>query len=159
MGIGLAAVLAVGGWSAYRTQAAPAGAAFPSAAAHVNGIFARRIVEKLGLSDDQVVALKKVRNAEKDTVIAKLSELHQARKQLRSTIQSEKYDEAAVRSASRKVAAVESDLAVERAKIYAKVAPVLTDAQRAKIRDFEASADQNVEWLLKNIGSHPALND
>src|SRR5436190_702380 len=96
--VGLAALLGAGGFFAVQSQAA-SGAAF----GHAKGVIAQRVVEKLGLSDDQIAQIKKVRDSEKDTVLAKLQDLNQARVGLRGVIQSGG-NEAAVRSAHAKVA-------------------------------------------------------
>jgi Spy/CpxP family protein refolding chaperone len=153
--IGLAALLGAGGLCVYQMEAAKPGG---PGGAQFKGLFAQRIAEKLGLDDEQVAKIKKVRNDEKDYVLSKLTELHKARVELRTTIQSGG-NEKAVRAAHAKVAAVEADLAVERAKVYAKISPILTSEQMAKVQDFQRRKDENVEWFLKNIGSHPALND
>jgi Spy/CpxP family protein refolding chaperone len=155
LAVGLAALLGAGGLFVYQLEAAK-----PTAVggAQFKGLLAQRIAEKLGLNDEQVAKIKKVRGEEKDYVISKLTELHQARVELRKTIQSGG-GEKAVRGAHAKVAAVEADLAVERAKVYAKISPILTSEQLAKVQDFQRRKDENVEWFLKNIGSHPALND
>jgi len=43
-------------------------------------------------------------------------------------------------------------LAVERMKIYGKIAPILTDEQRQKIADFEQRADILVANVLARVG-------
>jgi Spy/CpxP family protein refolding chaperone len=153
-----AVLLAVGGGFVYELQAAKTGAL---GSGRFHGLIAQRIAEKLGLNDGQIVEIKKVRNEEKAYVLAKLSDLHKARVDMRNVIQQQtgKVDEKAVRAAHAKVAAVEADLAVERAKIYAKISPILTPEQRDKVTEFQKRKDENVDWFLKNIGSHPALND
>jgi Spy/CpxP family protein refolding chaperone len=153
--MGIAILLLAGGVS----YAAKAGALREG---KFQGLIAQRIAEKLGLSDDQITHIKKVRDEEKGYVLTKLSDLHKARVDMRGVIQSQtsgKVDEKAVRAAHAKVAAVEADLAVERAKIYAKISPVLTPEQLDKVREFQQRRDENVGWFLKNIGTHPALND
>lgn len=150
------AVLLLAGGTLYGAKAGALGGG------KFRGLIAQRIAEKLGLSEDQVAHIKKVRDEEKGYVLAKLGALHKARVDMRGVIQSQtsgKVDEKAVRAAHAKVAAIEADLAVERAKIYARISPVLTPEQLDKVRDFQQRRDENVDWFLKNIGSHPALND
>ena len=156
--IGLAVLLMAGGVFVYESQAAKTGAL---GSGRFHDLIAQRIAEKLGLSDDQISQIKKVRNEEKAYVLGRLSDLHKARVEMRGVIQqsSGKVDEKAVRAAHAKVAAVESDLAVERAKIYAKISPILMPEQLDKVKEFQNRKDENVDWFLKNIGSHPALND
>jgi Spy/CpxP family protein refolding chaperone len=128
----VAAVLfAAGGLCVYQAYAAKSGG-MGSGGGSFRGLLGQRIAEKLNLTEDQIGQIKKVRNEEKDYVLAKLSELHKARIEMRGVIQQQtggKVDEKAVRAAHAKVAAVEADLAVERAKVYAKISPVLTQEQ------------------------------
>lgn len=154
-------LLAGGGIFVAQSHAAKAGSLSSGGGSGFHGMLAQRIAEKLNLNDDQITEIKKVRNQEKDYVLAKLSDLHKARMDMRGVIQQSngKVDEKAVRAASAKVAAVEADLAVERAKIYAKISPILTPEQHGKVMDFQKRADENIDWFLKNVGTHPALND
>jgi Spy/CpxP family protein refolding chaperone len=96
----------------------------------------RRIAEKLNLTDDQKSQIKTILSGEKDTLKNLLGSLHDARKNLRAAIQAGDANETSVRAASAKVASAEADLAVERMKLYGKIAPVLTDEQRQQISDF-----------------------
>ena len=157
--IAAAVLLMAGGAFVYESQAAKTGAL---GSGRFHGLIAQRIAEKLDLNEDQVAQIKKVRNEEKDVVLSKLSDLHQARVEMRGVIQQSsngKVDERAVRAVSAKVAAIESDLAVERAKVYAKISPILTKEQHDKVTEFQKRIDDNIDWFLKNVGSHPALND
>jgi Spy/CpxP family protein refolding chaperone len=61
-------------------------------------------------------------------------------------------NEAAVRAASAKVASVEADWAVERMKLYGKIAPILTDQQRRKIAGFERRADNFAGGAIARLG-------
>jgi Spy/CpxP family protein refolding chaperone len=47
---------------------------------------------------------------------------------------------------------VGADLAVERMKLYSKIKPVLTDAQRAKISELEQNFDGTADSLMARIG-------
>jgi hypothetical protein len=46
---------------------------------------------------------------------------------------------------------VEADLAVERMKLYGKIAPILTDQQRRKIADFEQRFDNVVGGAIARM--------
>lgn len=96
-----------------------------------------RLAEKLQLSEDQKDQIKAILKSDKDTLKPMIQNLAAARKELRTTIQADNTTEAAVRAASAKVAAVEADLAVERMKLYAKIAPILTDAQKQELANFD----------------------
>jgi|SRR5579862_5358822 len=124
----------------------------PSLAADANapahGRFFQRIGERLNLTDDQKAQIKTILRGEKDTLKPLVQQLHAARVNLRAAIQAGDANETAVRAASAKVAAVEADLAVERMKIFAKIAPILTDAQRQQLSEFEQSADNFVDRAI-----------
>jgi periplasmic protein CpxP/Spy len=102
-----------------------------------HGHVLRRIAEKLNLTDSQKSQIKAVWAGEKDTLKSLSGRLRDARKNLRAAIHANDANEADVRAASAKVAGVEADLAVERMKLYGKIAPILTDEQRRKIAGFE----------------------
>src|SRR3989344_3104652 len=95
--IGLAVLLMAGGAFVYESQAAKTGALGPG---RFHGLIAQRIAEKLGLNEDQIAQIKKVRNEEKAYVLGRLSDLHKARVEMRGVIQqsSGKVDEKAVRA-------------------------------------------------------------
>jgi periplasmic protein CpxP/Spy len=121
----------------------------------LRGHFFQRIAERLNLTDDQKAQIKTALSGEKEVLVPLLGKLHEARKNLRATIQSAAADETAVRAASAKVAAVEGDLAVERMKIFGKIAPVLTDEQRRQISEFEQRADDFADSFIARAGQEP----
>jgi periplasmic protein CpxP/Spy len=144
----LAAALAAGGFVVTKTFAAE-----DSATAPARGHFLQRIADKLNLTADQRTQIKAILVADKDTLAPLLSTLHDARKNLRSAIRASDANEASVRAASAKVAAAEADLAVERMKLYGKIAPILTDAQRQQLADLQQRADEFVDNAIASIGS------
>jgi Spy/CpxP family protein refolding chaperone len=113
----------------------------------------QRLGDKLNLTADQRTQIKAVLVADKDTLAPLLSSLHEARVGLRTSIRAGDATEASVRAASAKVAAAEADLAVERMKLYAKIAPILTDAQRQQLAELEQRADEFVDNVITRIGS------
>jgi Spy/CpxP family protein refolding chaperone len=116
------------------------------------GQILQRIAEKLNLTEDQKSQIKTILRDDKDALTTLLGQLHEARKNLRATIQAADTNEASVRAASAKVAGVEADFAVERMKLYGKIAPVLTDEQRQKISEFTQRADDFADGVIARIG-------
>jgi Spy/CpxP family protein refolding chaperone len=116
-----------------------------------HGQILQRIAKKLNLTDDQKSQIKAVWGGERDTLKSLFGQLHDARKNLRAAIHAGNADETAVRAASAKVAGVEADLAVERMKLYGKIAPILTDEQRRKIADFEQRFDNVVGGAIARM--------
>ena len=127
-------------------------AADNSASPPVHGKLLERIAKKLNLTDDQRTQIKAVLKADRDTLATLLGQLHEARKNLRVAIHAGDANETAVRAASAKVASAEADLAVERMKLYVKIAPILTDAQRRQISEFEQRVDSLADNAIARIG-------
>jgi Spy/CpxP family protein refolding chaperone len=144
----LVAAIAAGGFIAIKTIAAD-----NPATTATRGHFLQRIADKLNLTADQRTQIKAVIVGEKDTLAPLLSTLHDARKNLRNAIRAGDASEATVRTASAKVAAAEADLAVERMKLYGKIAPILTDAQRQQLAGLQQHADEFVDNVIARIGS------
>ncbi|MBA4149159.1 MAG: periplasmic heavy metal sensor [Verrucomicrobia bacterium] len=112
----------------------------------------QRIMSELDLSAEQIEKIKGELRAEKENVAPLLGQLHEARKGLRETIQTEGDDEKAIRAAHTKVAAVEADLAVQHAKIRGKIVPHLTEEQLQKMNVIEAKLDEMAINAIRNFG-------
>lgn len=145
----VAGAILVGGLTATKLFAADNSS---PAATPLRGQILQRIAEKLNLTDDQKSQIKTILSGEKDTLKNLLGQLHDARKNLRAAIQAGDANETSVRNASAKVAGVEADLAVERMKLYGKIAPVLTDEQRRQISDLTQRADDFADSAIARIG-------
>jgi Spy/CpxP family protein refolding chaperone len=143
--ITLAAVLNLGGLLTTTSLGA-------DTAAPAHGRFLQRIAQRLNLTDDQKAQIKAVFRAEKSTVINLRTQLLAVRENLRATIQAPDTNETAVRAASAQVAVVEANLAVERMKIFAKIAPILTDEQRQQLSDLEQRVDAFRESAINRMG-------
>lgn len=144
--ITLAAALAVGGFIC------TAKAIDRPGPGRFRGGILQRAAEKLELTEAQKTQIKSELLAEKDNLKQLLGRLHDARKDLREAIRANSATEASVRAASAKVATVQADLAVERLKLHGKIAPILTEEQKAKIAEFEARVDEFVTDALERIG-------
>jgi Spy/CpxP family protein refolding chaperone len=113
----------------------------------------QRLAEKLDLTEAQRTQIHNLIAGEKAVLQPLLNRLHAARKDLRETIHADQANESSVRAAAAKVAAVEADLAVERRKLYGKIAPVLTDEQRQKLAELEQRADEFIDRLISGLGA------
>lgn len=144
----LAAAVLAGGLIATKTLAAGSTESAP-----FRGNFFQRIAEKLNLTVDQKSQIKSILAGEKDPLKPLLAALHDARKNLRAAIRASDASEASVRAASATVASAEADLAVERLKLYGKIAPILTEEQRQKIAGFEQRVDEFVDAAIDWFGA------
>ena len=127
-----AALIAAGGWTQTLAQDTNATGLGPP-----SGRLLQHIARRLNLTDDQQAQIKSILGADRDTLSGLMGRMQEARHSLRASIQAPDATEASVRAASARVAAVEADFAVERMKLYAKIAPVLTDPQRRRLADLE----------------------
>jgi Spy/CpxP family protein refolding chaperone len=116
------------------------------------GEVAERVKEKLGLTDEQVKKIKSEVASEKSDISDVAHRLHTARTELRETIQKPDATENEIRGASAKVAAVEADAAVLRAKLHKKISPVLTSEQQGKIKKAQKHVGQLVDRIIDRIG-------
>lgn len=121
-----------------------------------HGKIFERIANELNLTPDQRSQIRSILADEKGNLQPLLSQLHATRVNLRDSIRASDASEASVRTASARVAAAEADLAVERMKLYGKISPILTDAQRQKIAAFEERGDDRVDQAIAHIGEGPA---
>jgi Spy/CpxP family protein refolding chaperone len=118
-----------------------------------HGRFFQRIADRLNLTTDQRQQIKSILVSDHDTLQSLLGRLHAARIDLRAAIRATDASESSVRAASAKVAGAEADLAVERMKLYGRIAPILTDEQRQKITLLEETADAFVDNAIAQIGA------
>jgi len=97
------------------------------------------MADRLGLSDAQKAQLKAIAATHRDECKALRDRAASARSALMQAIMLDPVSDAAVQQASAGVAAVESDLAVASAHARAEMFQVLTDDQKASVKQLLAS--------------------
>ena len=112
------------------------------------GRILKSVADQLDLTTDQRSQIRGIIAGEKDNLKPMVQQLHDARVNLRTVIQTDGATEAEVRTASAQVASVEADLAVERLKLFGKISPILTAEQRAKLTELEQNFDSLVDNLI-----------
>lgn len=117
-------------------------------------IVVQRVKEKLGITDEQVAKIKDAVTSEKDSIVELLGRLHTARTELRNAVQKPDATENEIRGAAARVAAVEADAAVLRAKLHKKIAPVLTPEQQEKLKAMQSNVGRFVDHLIDRVGEH-----
>jgi len=122
-------------------------------AGHRRGMLGERLAS-LGLTDEQKARLKDTLQAHKATVKPLVDKLVAERRALQDLIHTGKADEAAVRAQAGKIAAVEADLAVERAKIVAELRPVLTEEQIKKLQEMKGEFRDRVDQFRERVAKH-----
>ncbi len=94
----------------------------------------KELAEKLGLTDAQKAQAKAIFQANRDVVKPMVASLRAERKNLRALIHADKVDEAAIRAETAKLAGIQADLNVNRAKVGAQFRSILTPAQMATLK-------------------------
>lgn len=89
----------------------------------------KKIAKKLGLTDAQKAQAKTIFQVNKDVVKPIITNLRAEQKNLQALIHADTIDEAAIRAETAKVAGIQADLNVNRAKIGTQFRAILTPAQ------------------------------
>jgi len=94
----------------------------------------RRIGKKLGLTDAQKTQAKAIFQGNRDVVKPIIATLRTERNNLRSLMHADAIDEAAIRAETAKIAGIQADLNVDRAKVGAQFRAILTPSQLAILK-------------------------
>ena len=140
-------------WTASGGLTTNAQAADPTASAPTSARWPQRLATELHLTADQRLQIRAVFAGERSTWAPLLVAAQEARKNLRSAIRAGDSSESSVRAASARVATAAADLAVERMRLYGKIAPILTDAQRRQLADRQRRADGALDRLIARLGA------
>ena len=122
---------------------------------HAHGPLERlaALADRLGLDDTQKGEIRAILHDHRDALTSFAKTELAARTVLNQAIHQPELDRAAVTAASASVARVDADLAVERAGIFADIAAVLTDAQRAQLAAAAESVSATVRArVLERLG-------
>ena len=153
--IAAVAGVAVGGALVVKAKAAEAkqlNAALGVGGGGARGQLRARIAQQLGLTAEQKKQIRSVLVADKDKLTTLISTAHDSRVNLRTTIRTAGATENEIRGASAKVASAEADLAVERAAVYGKIAPILTAEQLAQLNQIQQRVDDAVDGAIAGLG-------
>jgi protein CpxP len=93
-----------------------------------------KIVKKLGLTNEQQAKAKAIFEANKPLVKELKEKLYAEKKTLHEVMHADKFDEAAIRAESAKVAAIYADLNVNKAKVCADFRAILTPDQAKTLK-------------------------
>ncbi len=105
----------------------------------------QRALHRLDLSDDQKASIKALFESNQESMQADRETLRTAREALRMQMQSEIFDEAAIRNLAGQVGAAEVEMAVARASVHNQVVQLLTDEQRGQLKEMRARRMERME--------------
>jgi len=94
----------------------------------------KKFDKKLGLTDTQKAQAKAIFQGNKAVVKPIFTSLHAEQKNLQSLIHADTIDEAAIRAETAKIAGIQADLNVNRAKTGAQFRAILTPSQLAILK-------------------------
>ena len=97
----------------------------------------RKFEQRLGLTDAQKVQTKALFQANRDIVKPIITSLRAEQKYLQSLIHADTIDEAAIRAETAKIAGIQADLNVNRAKNDAQFRAILTPSQVAILKSLQ----------------------
>ena len=95
-----------------------------------------KFAKKLGLTDAQKGQAKAIFQGNKDVVKPLFTSLRAERKILQALIHADTIDEAAIRAETAKIAGIQADLNVNRAKVGAQFRAILTPAQLVILKNM-----------------------
>ncbi len=107
-----------------------------------------RMSTELGLSAQQQQDIKAILRKDGAQFLPLLKQFMAERRALRALIQADALDEAAIRAQSVKVAAIQADLAVQRARVGQEVRKLLTPEQTLKLKELQAGMDGKRDRML-----------
>lgn len=107
----------------------------------------KKMASELGLSIQQKQEVKEIFSKNRPQAEPLMKLLKTERRALRELIQADVIDEAAIRAQSSKVAAVEADLAVQRAHVAQQVRAILTPEQVQKFKAIQAKRNSRMDEM------------
>ena len=113
------------------------------------GPLLERAMERLGVTGEQKTQIQGVLGKYRPEAEPLVRQMVTERRALRRLIQDGTADEKAVRSQAGKVAALESDLAVMRARVWKEVRPLLTPEQTAKLAEIQAEWEKKADRSME----------
>ncbi|GFE58833.1 Spy/CpxP family protein refolding chaperone [Geobacter sp. AOG1] len=103
----------------------------------------KKFGEKLGLTDAQKAQAKVIFQGNKAVVKPMVANLRTEKKNLRDLMHADTIDEAAIRAETAKIAAIQADLNVDRAKVGAQFRAILTPAQLETLKSLRQKSHKD----------------
>lgn len=105
----------------------------------------KNMVKDLQLTAQQKQQVKDIFAKNRPQAEPLMKQFTAERRAMRGLIQADVFDEAAIRAQSAKMAAVEADLAVQRARVAQEIRAILTPEQIAKAKELQAQRDKKMD--------------
>jgi Spy/CpxP family protein refolding chaperone len=105
-------------------------------------------LKEVGVTDAQKQQIRGILREQRPQLQPLRKQLVQERRALRDAIQTSPVNESAIRTQSARLAQVQTDLAVQRARIAERVRAVLTPDQVSKLKELQAKRDARIDERL-----------
>lgn len=112
---------------------------------------ANKFAKKLGLTDAQKAQSKAIFQGNRDVVKPIMTSLRAEKKNLQVLMQADTIDEAAIRAETVKIAGIQADLNVNRAKVGAQFRAILTPAQLATLKTLQQKRNKHADTTTAPI--------
>jgi protein CpxP len=110
---------------------------------------AMKFDQRLGLTDAQKAQAKAIFQANREVVKPLIAQIREERKNLHALITADKIDEDAIRAETAKVAAIQAELNVNKAKVGAEFRAILTPEQLTKMKEFKGKGKHHRGNMMK----------
>ena len=120
-------------------------------------LFVERLAD-VGITDAQKQQVKAVLRKHLPEVEPMIKQLVTERRTLRDTIHADQVDEKAIRVQAAKVARLEAELAIQRARLVHEIKPVLTPEQIEKLKAIQTDANDRIDMMLSRVGKRIAAD-
>jgi Spy/CpxP family protein refolding chaperone len=114
------------------------------------GPFSERMMDRLGVTGEQKTQIQGVLGKFRPEAEPLVRRMATERRALRRLVQEGAADEKTVRSQAARLAALESDLAVMRARLSKEVRSLLTAEQVARLDEFRAQREKNADRAMEH---------
>lgn len=114
------------------------------------GVLGPMMIERLDLTQDQRDRVKQILDSHREEQQALAERGRTAHNALEAATTSSAFDESLIRARAADVAAVDADMTVARARIYAQVFQILTSEQQSKLKSLQAERQQREEQMRTN---------
>ncbi|HEX9022276.1 MAG TPA: Spy/CpxP family protein refolding chaperone [Geobacteraceae bacterium] len=106
---------------------------------------------ELGLSEQQKAQVKEIFRKGMAGSEPIMTRLITERRNLRALVQADKIDEAAIRAQAAKLADIEGDLAIQRARMAGQIRAILTPAQVEKFKACQLAKEKKFDNLRERM--------
>ena len=117
------------------------------------GMMKAPLLEELQLTGDQKARVETIFAAGRETIQPLYQQLREKQTALREAARTEPFDEALVRSQAQELANLQAQMMVARAQLMNQVLSILTDEQKARLKELRDQRLQRfMEWRKQHLG-------